>query len=97
MKWETNYYVVNLDDVYIETNYPYTLIFKGYIPTFGNSSKLYTFKYDGDITYTNASMPEEVKWDLKKQLLEDYGCGIKFDLNKVKAQLERKSQYRMQI
>lgn len=94
---ETNYYVVNLEDVIIEENHPYTLIFKGSIPTFGSSNKLYTFKYDGSITYTDASMPEQVKRDFEKQLWNDFKYGYKFDINKVKAQLERESQYRMEM
>ena len=91
-----NYYVVNLETVNIESGHPYTLVFKGYIPTFGGN-KLYTFKYDGDISYTDSMMTEDIKEDFSKQLCEDYGCGIMFDLNIVRKQLSEKSQYRMKI
>lgn len=49
-----NYFVVNLENVNIEKNHPYTLVFKGYIPTFGSNNRLYTFKYDGEIAFTDS-------------------------------------------
>lgn len=58
-----NYYVVNLVSVDIEKAHRYILIFKGYISTYGGNNKLYTFKYDGDISYTDAALPDEVKKD----------------------------------
>lgn len=91
-----NYYVVNLETVNIEKEHPYTLVFKGYIPTFGGN-KLYTFKYDGAISYTDSMMPENIKKDFADQLCEDYGCGIKFELKKVRKQLKEKIQYRMKM
>lgn len=94
---EANYYVINLENVNIEKEHPYTLIFKGYIPTFGRSDKLYTFKYDGSIVYTDSVMPEKVKANFEEQLLEDYGCGILFELKDVRRQLKSKSQYRMEM
>ncbi len=93
----SNFYVINLEDVIIEKNHPYTLVFKGCIPTYGNNNKIYTFKYDGEITYTDAIMPEKVSRDFCEQLMEDYGCGIIFDVNKVKAKLKTKKQYRMKM
>lgn len=95
MKFNT-YYVVNLESVEIEKDHPYTLVFKGYIPTFGGN-KLYTFKYDGDIAYTDSMMTEEIKKDFAEQLFNDYKCGIKFDLKKARTILKQKSQYRMKM
>ena len=92
-----NYYVVNLENVKTNKNHPYTLTFKGYIPTFGQTTKLYTFKYDGSISFTDADMPESVKIDFAKQLSEDYGSGRKFKEKEVKEQLKKKNQYKMQI
>lgn len=92
-----NYFVVNLENVKIEKEHPYTLVFKGYIPTFGSNNKLYTFKYDGDIVDTDSMMPEDIKRDFAEQLSRDYGYGIMFDLEEVKAKLKQKSQYRMKI
>lgn len=89
-----NYYVVNLEKVNIEKEHPYTLVFKGYIPTFGDN-KLYTFKYDGDISFTDSSLSDDIKEDFANQLLEDYGCGIMFDLKEVRKKLKTKNQYRM--
>ncbi len=91
-----NYYVINLEEVDIEEDHPYTLIFKGYIPTFGGS-RLYTFKYGGAVTYTDAAIAEDIKEDFAEQLSEDYGCGYKFDLTEVKEKLEAKHQYRMKM
>lgn len=91
-----NYYVVNLETVNIERGHPFTLVFKGYIATYGGN-KLYTFKYDGDISYTDSMMPEDIKKDFSEQLLEDYGCGIMFDLKEARKQLSKKSQYRMKM
>lgn len=91
-----NYYVINLDKVNIEKDHPYTLVFEGYIPTFG-SNKLYTFKYDGDIVFTNASLTVDIKKDFANQLSEDYGCGIMFDLREVRKKLKNKRQYRMKM
>ena len=92
-----NYYVVNLEDVEKNEKHPYTLIFKGYIPTFGRNDKLYTFKYDGDIIYTDACMPENVKKDFEKQLAKDFGCGKNFNLDEVRSKLEENNQYRMKM
>lgn len=91
-----NYYVINLDKVNIEKDHPYTLVFEGYIPTFGGN-KLYTFKYDGDIAFTDASLPDAIKEDFVNQLSEDYGCGIMFDLKEVRNKLINKKQYRMKM
>lgn len=93
----SNFYVINLEDVIIEKDHPYTLVFKGYIQTYGNNNKIYTFKYDGEITYTDAIMPEKVCRDFCDQLMQDYGCGIKFDRNTVKSKLSAKNQYRMKM
>ena len=93
---ETTYFVINLESVKIEKEHPYTLVFEGWVPTYGNN-KSHTFKYDGSIAYTTMSMPDKVQKDFVNQLLEDYGCGIKFDLKKVKKQLKSKSQYRMEM
>jgi len=92
-----NYFVVNLENVNIEKNHPYTLVFKGYIPTFGSNNRLYTFKYDGEIAFTDSMMPEDIKRDFTKQLSEDYGSGIMFDLKEVRKQLKQKFQYRMKM
>ena len=92
---EINYYVMNLKEVNIEKKHPYTLIFKGYVPVFGGN-KLYTFKYDGDVV-TDCSMSEKIKYNFKKQLSEDYGCGIMFDIKDVRRKLEVKSQYRIEM
>lgn len=92
----SNYYVINLEKVNIEKEHPYTLVFKGYIPTFGGN-KIYTFKYDGDIAFTDASMRDDIKEDFANQLLEDYGCGILFDLEEVRKKLKSKHQYRMKM
>lgn len=86
-----NEYVVNLKDVYIEENHPYTLIFKGYV-----RNRLCTFVFDGNIRDTDASMTDEVKEDFAKQLSVDYGHGM-FNENKVRKQLEKKFQYRMKM
>lgn len=91
-----NYYVVNLETVDIEKEHPFTLVFKGYIPTFGGN-KLYTFKYDGAISYTDSMMTDDIKQKFADQLFEDYGCGIMFDIKKVKKQLGVKFQYRMKM
>lgn len=91
-----NYYVINLESVDIEKNHPYTLIFKGYIPTYGGN-KLYTFKYDGQICYTDAMLTEKIKKDFAKQLYKDYGCGIMFDLQQVIQKLNNKFQYRIEM
>jgi len=93
----SNYFVVNLENVNIEKEHPFTLVFKGYIPTYGSNNKLYTFKYDGEIVFTDSMMSEDIKRDFAEQLLEDYGCGIMFDLKNVKMQLKQKSQYRMKM
>lgn len=90
------YYVINLEKVDIEKEHPYTLVFKGYIPTYG-SNKLYTFKYDGDIVYTDAAIADDIKKDFAEQLLEDYGCGIIFDLGEVREKIKIKNQYRMKM
>lgn len=93
-----NYFVVNLENVYIEKGHLCTLVFKGYIPTYGSNNKLYTFKYDGKIIYTDSMMSEDIKRDFAEQLLEDFGGnGIRFNLKEVKKQLKQKSQYRMKI
>lgn len=92
-----NYFVVNLERVTIEKGHPYTLVFKGYIPTYGDNNRLYTFKYDGDIQYTNASMADDIQKDFANQLQSDYGYGNIFDMKRVKKQLKEKSQYRMKI
>lgn len=92
----SSYFVVNLESVSIQKAHPYTLVFKGYIPTYGGN-KLYTFKYDGGIAQTDSMMTEDIKRDFAEQLCEDYGCGIIFDLGKVKSQLKVKSQYRMKM
>lgn len=92
-----NYYVVNLEDVNIMPKSPYTLVFKGYVPTYGQSNKLYTFRYDGDVAFTDAPMSDDIKEDFAEQLMEYYDCGIMFDIIKVKNQLKKKSQYRMKI
>lgn len=91
-----NYYVVNLESVDIEKDHPYTLVFKGYIPTFGGN-KLYTFKYDGNIAFTDAAISDVIKEDFENQLLEDYGRGYIFDLNEVRRKLKDKDQYRMKM
>lgn len=39
-------FVINLEEVTIEKDHPYTLVFKGYIPAC-SSNRLYTFRYDG--------------------------------------------------
>ena len=91
-----SYYVVNLNSVSIQKAHPYTLVFKGYIATYGGN-KLYTFKYDGAISYTDSMMPEDIKKDFAEQLCEDYGCGIMFNLEMVRNQLKKKSQYRMRM
>ena len=68
---EITYYVVNLETVNIEKEHPYTLVFKGYIPTFGGN-KLYTFKYDGAISYTDSMMPEDIKKDIEFIFVDTY-------------------------
>lgn len=92
----SSYYVVNLESVSIQKKHPYTLVLKGYIPTYGGN-KLYTFKYDGAIIYTDSMMTEAIKKDFAEQLCEDYKCGIMFELEKVRNQLKKKSQYRMKM
>ena len=96
----SNYYVINLEKVNIEKGHPYTLVFEGYIPTFGNN-KLYTFKYDGDIAFTDASLPDDIKEDFENQLLKDYGCVIMFDLKEVRKNWKLKNniewKYKIQI
>lgn len=92
-----SYFVVNLESVSIQKAHPYTLVFKGYIPTYGGNNKLYTFKYDGGIAHTDSIMPEDIKQDFAEQLCDDYGCGILFDLGTVRSQLKKKSQYRMKM
>lgn len=91
-----DYYVINLETVKIEKGHPYTLVFKGYIPTYGNN-KLFTFKYDGGIAYTDAEMPDEIKKEFAKQLQDDYEYDEKFDIKKAKQQLEDKKQYRIKM
>lgn len=93
----SSYFVVNLESVSIQKAHPYTLVFKGYIPTYGRNDKLYTFKYDGAIVDTDSMMSEDIKQDFAEQLCGDYGCGILFDLTKVRNQLKKKSQYRMKM
>lgn len=90
-----NYYVINLEEVTIKKGHPYTLIFKGFIPTYG-TNKLYTFEYNGDIE-TDAMMPEEVKREFTEQLKNDYGVGIMFDKKEIKKQLKLKKQYKMKM
>lgn len=92
----SNYFVINLEEVNIEKEHPYTLVFRGYIPTFG-SNKLYTFKYDGLITLTDGPVAGNIKEEFENQLLEDYGCGIMFDLNEVRKKLKTKNQYKMKM
>ena len=92
---ETTYYVINLEEVSINKSHPYTLIFKGYVPTYGGN-KLYTFEYNGDID-TDCSMPDKVEADFKEQLRTDYGFGIIFDINDVRRKLRMKNQYRMEM
>ena len=91
----SSYYVINLREVNIKKGHPCTLVFKGHIPTFGGN-KLYTFEYDGDIKFTDAALTSDIKEDFGNQLLEDYGCGIMFDLNEVRKKLKTKNRYRMQ-
>lgn len=76
-------FVINLEEVSIEEDHPYTLVFKGYIPAY-SSNRLYTFRYDGQIAYSDAYMVEEVKENFAEQLEKDYGYAKKFELKEVK-------------
>lgn len=89
-------FVINLEEVTIENDHPYTLVFKGYIPAYSNN-RLYTFRYDGQIAYSDAYMDEEVKENFAEQLEKDYGYAKKFDLLEVQKQLKEKRQYRMKM
>ena len=91
------YYVINLEDVTKERKHPYTLVFKGFISTYGQNNKCYTFKYDGEIAFTDAMMPDDVREDFANQLHDDYGCGKIFDIKQARKQLEKKRQYRMKM
>lgn len=92
----SEYYVVNLESVRIKPDHPYTLIFKGYISTYGNN-KLFTFEYDGAICYTDSSMSENIKRDFARQLREAYEPGYMFDQNRVNMLLSQKAHYRMRV
>lgn len=89
-------YVINLEKVKIEKKHPYTLVFKGYVPAL-STDKLYTFKYDGEISYTDAYIPDKVKEDFGNQLFDDYNSGLKFDIKDVRKKLKKKSQYMMKM
>lgn len=85
--------VVNLESVTIVKDSPYTLKFKGYVPTYGH--KLYTFVYDGDIGYTDFAMSDDKKTKFADLLAQDYGFGREFDFELIQNQLKEKSQYRL--
>lgn len=89
-------YVINLEKVKIEKNHPYTIVFEGYVPML-SANKLYTFKYDGDISYTDAYMSDKVKESFGKQLFKDYNSGIKFNVKEVREKMKKKSQYRIKM
>lgn len=89
-------FVINLEEVTIEKDHPYTLVFKGYIPAY-SSNRLYTFRYDGQIAYSDAYMDEEVKENFAEQLKKDYGYAKKFELKEVQKKLKEKRQYGMKM
>ena len=81
-----------LDNVYIDKDHPYTLIFEGY-----RGDTPLKFRYNGDIEDINVGMSDEVKHNFERQLLEDYGCGFKFDIKEVKNKLKNKPMYKISI
>lgn len=95
MPREATYFVINMEEVNIEKEHPYTLVFKGYVPTFGGNT-LHTFTYNGDISST-CSMPENVMEEFKQQLREEYGFGIIFNKKVVRKKFETKKRYFMEM
>lgn len=91
-----NHYVINLTDVKIKRAHPFTLYFTGYVPVYSNGLP-YTFIYDGEVFCPNLAIPDTVKKDFEKQLNNDYGLGMPFNLSAVKKQLKNKNQYKMKI
>lgn len=60
-----NYCVINLQEVSKKRKHPNTLVFKGYVPVYGDD-KLCTFEFNRNVTCNDISLDKNI---LKDKLL----------------------------